>query len=177
MSKIGLIVTAAFGLLSACAVPQATPVTLSTAFNAAEVAWANGQGNNTITGSAVLRTVGGDPKTCAGFAVTLTPVSTYSSEIMAQQFGSTTSGFIHEYSIKNVSPESAYFETQRSTTCDAQGRFVFSNVPDGDWFVTTKVTWGAVQGGRYSYVATQGGYLMQQVNVSGGQTKDIVLTA
>lgn len=92
MRKTWLATFVAASALSACATTP--PVTLNSTYNSEEVAWAQAQGNNVITGSAVLRTVGGDVKTCAGLKAMLVPAGTYSSELMEKMFGSTTSGIM-----------------------------------------------------------------------------------
>lgn len=176
MQKRLLVAFVGVALLSGCAVvPSPGPtITVSTPFNPTEAAWSTKDGNNTITGSALMRTVGGDVKTCGGFTVFLQPVTTYSSEIMSKLFGSTEGGFARRPA--NVETPDGYDALLRTTTCDAQGKFTFSKLPDGEYFVATKVTWGAVQGGQYSYISQQGGVVMQKVRVAGGQTREIVLT-
>lgn len=173
MKKLVVSLTFAAGLLASCAAPA--PVTMSSTYNPQEVAWALANGNNTITGSAVLRTRGGDVKTCAGLPAALIPVSAYSSEFMLKTFGSTTSG-ISQYS-PNITLDPAFGSTIRKTVCGPQGDFSFSNLPDGDYFVVGTVTWEAVSGGRYAYLAKQGGDMMQRVSVAGGETKSVVLTS
>lgn len=163
------------GSLAACSVPP--PATMSATYNPAEVAWAAREGNNTISGSAVLRTVGGDVKTCAGLKVTLMPVSAYATEYMEKTFGSSDSGISRYTPNVTLDPAFTGSDLTRNSICDAEGRFEFTNLPDGEFYVISNVTWGAVQGGRYAYVATQGGDLMQRVSVSGGQRKNIVLTS
>lgn len=159
-------------VLAGCA--TVPPVVMTTTFNPAEVAWASAVGTNTINGNAVLRTVGGEVRTCAGFEAVLSPVSAYSTEMMGAQFGSSTRGYTSYW--KEVTSDPRYRDTNRRTTCDSQGNFRFDRLPDGEYFVITSVTWSAPTGGRYSYMASQGGGMMQRVSVAGGETKSIVLT-
>jgi hypothetical protein len=70
-----LIAIAAATLLAGCAVytegsevsfGKPIPANLSSNLTASEVAWSKARGSNTITGQAILRTRGGDVKSCAG---------------------------------------------------------------------------------------------------------------
>ena len=135
--------------VAACATPA--PITMASTYSASELAWAQAEGNNTIAGSAVLRTVGGDVKTCAGLEVGLIPVGSYTSELMAKTFGSSTTGYA-KYT-PNITLDPSYGGANRKTVCNPQGEFAFSNLPDGEYFVVATVTWGAVTGGRYAYIA------------------------
>ena len=63
-----------------------------------------------------------------------------------------------------------YCQLMRNTIGDSQGYFTFSNVKDGNYFVTTMIVWKV--GNRFCY---EGGNLMQYISVFGGETKEIVL--
>ena len=62
---------------------------------------------------------------------------------------------------------SAYAADAKQKVCNAQGFFKFENVADGEYFVTTDISWG-----QYG---SEGGWLMRPVRVSGGETVEIVL--
>jgi len=62
-----------------------------------------------------------------------------------------------------------YYRTDQRTICDAQGFFTFRNLPDGHYYVSTAITWMV---GNYH----QGGSLMQQIKLDGGDVKEIVLS-
>lgn len=136
-------------------------------FSAAEVAWAAMEGENTVTGSALIRTVGGEVRTCAGFEVSLVPVSAYATDRVQRLYGNTQAGFNPSRSFKSAHPD--YASTIRKQTCDPQGGFTFRNVPDGSYYLQTLVTWR-------TYWGEQGGSLMQRVTVEGGEVVDVVLT-
>lgn len=159
--------------LAGCATAP-EPIALGTSFNPTEVAWFNAPGNNTIRGNAVLRTVGGEVRTCAGLDARLSPVSTYATERVRALYGNSQSGF-NRGSAGFTATDPAYEEMQRHTRCDSEGRFTFSGLPDGEYYVIALVTWGVPMG--YGMTSRQGGWLMQRVRVAGGETKDIVLTA
>jgi hypothetical protein len=82
--------------LGACYVPTAEPppaVTLKTRFEPESIAWARETGGNRIEGTALLRTRGGEPRTCAALNVGLIPWSKYAGERMAHLYGSLKAGF------------------------------------------------------------------------------------
>jgi hypothetical protein len=165
-----LLFAAAAFALSGCA--ATTPIASS--FNPAEVAWFTNASNasNTISGSGVMRTVGGEAKTCAAVPVDLVPESTYARERMMALYGSTESGFNRAFMGRRAAEmDPGYDRTTLRAICDAQGNFVFERVPDGSYFVTTQITW--LRPGSYVY---EGGWLMRRVTVTGGESVRIVLS-
>lgn len=160
---------------SACATSAKPPIQVQSRFDPQEVAWFSQAGSNTIRGSAVLRTVGGDVKTCGGLKVSLVPVSTYALERVRRSYGSDQRGYMPaRKGVNLVTPPPGYLQTTKETRCDADGDFTFPNLPDGDYFVVTMITWGIPT--RY-FTRTEGGHLMQRVRLAGGQTAEVVLTA
>jgi len=139
------------------------------------------KGNNTIRGSALIRQRGGGVVSCAGYEVVLIPVTAHASERMSAIYGSTNRGY-RNFSpltdIKFAPDPPAYHNFNKRSACDAQGNFVFKDVADGDFYVTLSITWEVPSQSLYSFASssTQGGDLMQRVTVSGGETKEIVLS-
>lgn len=166
--------------LSACYAPSAAapeapkPVRLRTAFDPAAVAWAQGAGENLVEGTALLRTRGGEVRTCAALDVGLIPVTLHSRERIVHIYGNTRSGFNpagvvgRHPRFSNDDPR--FYKHIRKAKCDAEGRFEFDDVPDGEWFVEAIVSWEAPLHGK------QGGSLMQLVRVSDGETRRLVMT-
>lgn len=170
-----LLLAAIVAPVTACVTTQ-TPAKIGAPFDVSVAETAMKPGRNTVKGFAVLRTVGGDAKTCAGEKVNLTPATAYAAERMSVIYGSTISGqrtLGHgEYRTGwngAERPVADYSRLAYTTVCDAQGKFEFSNVGDGDWYVVSTVYWEV--GGR-----PQGGYLMRRVTVGGGQTINVALT-
>ncbi len=121
-----------------------------------------------------MRTRGGDVKICAGFEARILPKSAYSTERLTKIYGSPDGGYRNSYAIPTLDPAPAAFDApMRKTTCDSQGNFEFTNLPDGDYFVGSTVTWSAP--GQYG-LSQQGGWIMLPVSLKGGETKSIVLT-
>jgi hypothetical protein len=156
----------------ACA--QQQQATLASSMNAAEMAWARGEGANTVTGFAILRTVGGEARTCAGLTAQLIPDSVYARERMAAIFGNTVKGTraSNRGAVKfTTSGDPLYLSLVRTTRCDGQGAFTFERVPDGVWYVTTSVTWKSDP----TSPLNEGGSMMQRVELRGGQTTRVTL--
>ncbi|WP_036767974.1 hypothetical protein [Persephonella sp. KM09-Lau-8] len=162
-----------------CSTPLKTQtIHIKSPFDPNEVNWFYKKGKNTITGQAFLRTRSGEVRTCAGYEVSLIPFSKYAEERMKAFYGNSQKGF---FNIQNLffkqiefvpdSPE--YLKTKKTTICDANGRFKFENLPDGEYFIVTRVIWEVPS---YSGSYPVGGYLMQRVKLKGGETKEIILT-
>jgi hypothetical protein len=129
-----------------------------------------GPGNNSIHGSALIRQLGGGVVTCAGLQVMLIPKNSYSSERMQAIYGSTERGFNPiNRAVTFTNEADGYNESIRKVLCDAQGNFIFENVKDGQYFVATAIAWAVAQ-------STEGGSLMQAVNIKGGEKQSIVLS-
>lgn len=161
---VGLIVC---GMLTGCTT-QKQEVRVHSTFEPSEVEWSRKDGSNTLTGFAVLRTVGGEARTCAGLEAGLAPDSAYTRERMFAIYGSAEKGSIRvEAMPKFDSTAPGYNSAIRRTRCDGQGNFTFERVPDGNYFVSAPVVWQANP--RSSLY--EGGYMMKRVELRGGTTK------
>ena len=179
--RVMIALGAAAVAVAACA-PPPTPavrtVTLTERFDPADFAWAQAEGANTITGSVLMRTVGGDVKTCGGLEVELIPDAPYSRERIAATYYNASAGYRAANS-PQIGPvimgpvPAGYDGIIRRTVCGPEGRFRFSGLPDGGYFVIGEVTWGAPT--AYG-IETQGGWIMRRIEVSGGQTAEVILT-
>jgi hypothetical protein len=125
----------AVGLLTLLAACAPAPIILSNRFNPDEVAWSKQRGTAVVRGQDFLRTQGGEVRTCAGLPVTLVPRSAYSQEVTMRAYPTRT---------VIANPDPAADEFIRRTTCDAQGNFVFRDLPAGEWYVG--VLWDVPQG-------------------------------
>ncbi len=97
-------------------------------------------GTATISGQAFLRTVGGDVKTGAGSDVTLDPVTDY-SRVWWDNFGSWWS------KKKEIPPDQRFRSARRFTQADAEGKFQFTGLAPGRYFLRSVVVWSGNQGG------------------------------
>lgn len=158
----------ASAVLAGCA--SAKPVNLVSSFNAQEARALVQPGVNIVSGSALIRQNGGGVVTCAGLPVTLLPRTDYAAERVGVLYGNTQRGYMSAYRRVLFAPPPAEFSQYiRTTACDAQGRFAFNDVADGEFFIETSITW------RVGH-STQGGSLMQAVSVRGGESREVVLS-
>lgn len=138
--------------------------TVQASFNPDSVAWAQTAGDDTLTGQAFLRTVGGDVKTCAGYPVVLVPYNSYFYEV--------TKAFAKGYSaLTNKDPAAGSYA--RKSQCDARGDFSFSDLPTGEWIVVAEVRWGVPNG---YFVTPQGGVLFALANTTPSGDTKVLLT-
>jgi len=145
-------------------------------FNPEHFAWSVPAGANVITGSASLQTRGGDVKTCAGATAQAIPQTTYTAARIIQIYGRLTRGFADAEASRKGSKKDPQ-ELQkfiRTAGCDAQGAFLFTDLPDGTYFITAPVSWERV--GYGPLLVREGGWLMQRVSVSDGKSVKVVLT-
>ena len=154
-----------------CTAPQAVRIPTLTPYDPVAAAYIHDRGPNEIRGQAFLRQRGGAVVTCAGSTVNLIPATNYAKERMFIIFG-TISGTARGYGQADQADD-RYLRDIRSTVCNAQGDFIFDDVADGDYFVTTAITWEVPTG--YGYMNTEGGGVMAPVSLVGGQTKTVVI--
>lgn len=162
MTRIALL---ACLVLTGCAMTKTVQQTRS--FNAAQAQEMMRPGHNIIDGSALIRQNGGGVVTCAGMEVSLTPATDYATERMLILYKSTDRGYLPFAAANIINPPSVppppdpeYLRQSQKTMCDSQGKFQFSNVTDGSFYITTQISWMV----GYNQ---QGGMLMKRVDLKG----------
>jgi hypothetical protein len=153
-------------------------LTISTKFDKETAEKQMRPGKNTLKGSALFRQAGGGIVTCAGNTVSLFPYSNYARERMTGLYLNEKGGVNYVLPQSDpAAPERSYTSSDpaydalvENTQCNTQGFFTFNNLADGDYYVVTHILW------RVDRYTTQGGYLMKKVHISGGETKEIVIT-
>ena len=123
-------------ILASCAAPNQTKVvSIQAPFDEVQAQDSLKPGNGRIEGSAFMRQQGGGVVTCAGSRVHLIPDRQYARERLAHIYGSAHlygSSEVTQFQNKGVfgfQPDPPSYKTlQRTTTCDAQGNFVFDKV-------------------------------------------------
>lgn len=121
------------------------------------------QGNSTLAGQAFLTQQNGGVVKAAGRTVTLDP----STSVGNEWWGKAGKTYVH----RTLTPSSPNFHKARKTViADADGKFKFSNLAPGKYYVCTEVTWEV--GG---YFPTQGGRVGQLVEIKDGQAAEVVL--
>ena len=157
--------------LAACAPPvyqPPPPPTSSATVRAEDFAWSTADGANTVTGAVAYRSrAGAAPWTCAGGSVGLTPETEYSRRRVSALYGSTRRATLPAQLVRSRSVEQAaedYSRYIRTARCDAEGRFTFTGLPDGGWFIIAQArpAAGAPQEDALA--------VMQHVETRGGRT-------
>jgi hypothetical protein len=146
-------------------------------FDPSDIAWAAARGTNTLRGSAMIRPAGDEPRTCAGATVALLPDGAYTRDRVRRLYGGLERGsntLAPGAGRRIEAADPAFARSVRTTTCDIHGRFGFSGLPDGTWYVTSSVAWRT----RGNDPASQAGAaLMQRVTLAGGGTQQVHLGA
>lgn len=164
MSARQLILLAAVGAaLAACeTVPMGPsygppPRPSSSAFNPGDFAWSTQPGRGSIDGRVTYRR-DGQAFDCTG-SVALTPDTPYTRARFRTLYGSTDRAAIPEAVVRARTvpdPNADYRSFVRSTTCQ-NGRFEFTGLPDGDWFIITPVSAGGDRIVLMRHIGTRGG--------------------
>jgi peptidyl-prolyl cis-trans isomerase A (cyclophilin A) len=117
-------------------------------------------GKSDVTGQAFLKTRGGDIKFAAGEKVYLEPVTEFSTQW---------------YEVQSARPlplttsNSKASKYSKVTTADATGKFNFSGIPAGAYFLITKVTWEVANN-------TQGGTIFKRISIKEGEKLNAILS-
>jgi len=155
-------------LLASCAPPV---VKLDATFNPEEAKFIKATGKSSITGQLFLRRNDGIVVYGAGSQIFLIPSTTYSRERMSKIYG--TAKLRLAYFIPTFEGDDPlYREYTKATKADGQGRFEFSNLSAGAYYIVGPVTWCAPS--RYG-CDTQGGSLMENVVLGRDEKKEIVM--
>jgi len=147
------------GVIAGCAAPQQK--TQRIPFPVAEYESLVTSGEQVVSGQAFLTTNGGDVKRAAGVEINLNPVTSYSDQFF-------------EYHCKGkgalTKADSRYLKYIKTEIGDADGRFKFSNVAEGDYYLVTTIKW-MLPNGNWS-----GGLVCRKVTVAANQENNFILT-
>ncbi len=162
---------AALLVLCSCA---ADPVMLTEKFDAEQAGKQMKEGKNTIEGSALWREKNGHVQTCAGYQVTLYPATKYAEERIKHQYGNAERGGREiTKQLAFIPDEEQFYKLSKKTFCDVEGKFLFEDVADGDYYAVTKIVWGNPDDPEDQ---TEGGTVMSKLSVKGGKKIKIVLS-
>ena len=170
------------GLLAGCAGPPA--VRIGVPFDANQARVRLTPGANQIVGNALMWLSSGGVISCAGEQATLYPVTPYAREWARLTYESvehnrrvTPPNFA--YRPRSAGPtglevDPAFLETSRSVSCDADGRFSFDRVGDGDYYLVARIAWQAHIFDEHNYFHGKSyldyeGSVMKKVSVRDGQ--------
>jgi hypothetical protein len=132
-------------------------------FRARDFAWSTAPGPASIIG-ALTYSAGPVRYTCEGEDVILTPQTDWTRRRMIVLYGSPFNAAVPVDVVRSripSAPSGDYVRFVHKTTCDAQNRFSFADLPDGNWFV---ITVGRPIGSRAGQVA-----VMRRVETRGGR--------
>lgn len=144
--------------------PPLPPPPPSSAFSAAAFDWSAQSGQAGIQGQIAFRRDGA-PYACTG-SVALTPDTPYTRARFNTLYGSTSQAAVPEAIVRARTvpdPNADYRNFVRQGTCE-NGRFSFTGLPDGSWFIIAPVSAG---GDRI--------VLMKRVETRGGRVVNVAL--
>jgi len=168
LAPAALVLGLAVGALSACApttFPTGAPVGGPAAFNTADFAWSERPGQAAIEGP-VTYTQDGKAYACVASAG-LTPDTPYTRARFRTLYGSTERAAVPAAVVRARTVPDAnanYSGFVRDTRCE-NGRFRFSGLPDGGWFLIVPVR----TGDEAPLV------LMRRVDTRGGRVVNVAL--
>lgn len=156
----------AFFLFGCASVPDVTYLDRDE-FDYNELAQMFERPTGSVEGQVFLTQRGGEVVYGAGRWVTLNPVCPASTQfvnvVLMNSQGSNTS-------LKPMSNE--YIQYMRYAESDAEGRFQFKDVPYGDYYIYSSVTWEVPHG---KIMRTEGGWVLEEIRVKEGAKKTLSL--
>jgi len=158
--------------LYSCGGKKEETIVLSSVFSMSDVSWFYKKGDNMLIGQAFIRTEDGTVITCAGYQVYLIPYSDYIAQRLKFIYGNDRESFIpvekYPKKIKFYPDYAELDRVKKTAVCDANGKFKFKDLPDGTYFVITKIIWHTPR--------LKGGYLMKKVTIEKGEVKELLLS-
>jgi hypothetical protein len=157
----GFFAVLSFLLLAGCVQPQ--PMEQFSGFPEQTYLDLPKSGTGTVTGQVFLRTVGGDVKYGAGSPVLLLQETDYMRQFYSAWLDNKRAPVLDNRALY------AGFKVQ----ANGSGEFTFNNVPPGDYYVVSQVTWGAPT--PYG-VSNQGGSIMVRAIVANDSVTTVMVT-
>ncbi|MCP3926574.1 MAG: carboxypeptidase regulatory-like domain-containing protein [Desulfobacterales bacterium] len=124
------------------------------------------EGTGIVRGQAFMKTRGGDVKLAAGNKIILNPVTSCSNQWYQLSY------------LQNkplTKPDPRYVNFSIETIADADGKFEFTSVPPGEYYLVAPVFWEAATGYQGA-LRRQGGYLAKKIKVKNNKEYKYILT-
>jgi hypothetical protein len=121
-------------------------------------------GTGTVSGSAFIK-LGGNIKAAVGERVILNPVTSYSKQWY-------TVSYLGQNQLEP--PDKRIGKYLKFKIADAQGRFTFKNVPPGEYYIITVVSWEEPVGSQGTHVS-QGARLCKIITVKNHEETKVIL--
>lgn len=176
-------------LLNACA--SSGPTRITVPFDEAKARSMLLPGANQVKGRIMVGMSSGALVTCANNVVSLVPVTDYAKEwarrfyqLDTGRYGSLNAAYrmdSREPEVKFVGAEPFYAAT-RTTRCDEDGDFAFSNVANGEFFVVAKTRWLGKDHDYYDFMygindaQEEDGSVMEKIRLNGNDTIELQWT-
>lgn len=158
-----------FGCTSLNQAPQQmwTPV----AFEQSEYDALAKAGTGIVKGQVFGKTVGGDVKKGAGEIVHLLPATKFREQWFTEQYTFSRPA--------SASSDPRHQQFDKSKTADGDGKFEFTDVPPGTYYVMSKISWETISSNQYlrraGVLDTQGGKVIRKVVVKDGAVTEAML--
>lgn len=138
-------------------------------FNEAEYSALAKIGTGIVRGQVFAKTVGGDVKKGAGEKIVMWPATSYGIQRYEQQ--------VVGGKLASVAEDIRYSKYSLIKTTDGDGKFEFTNVPAGSYYILSKVTWTVITRTSFGPIENvQGGKLHLKIDVKDNALTEAMLT-